>query len=101
MENATRNHEGANSTLSRIFEALASETRVRIVREVAASKGMYCSDVQARFHLSQPTMSHHFRKLIGAGILVAHKEGKRHFYTVDGNFLERHGLRFLEAKGGR
>ncbi|MEK7766397.1 MAG: helix-turn-helix domain-containing protein, partial [bacterium] len=76
------------------------ETRVRIVREGAAAKGMYCGDVQARFRLSQPTMSHHFRKLIGAGILVAHQEGKRHFYTVDGNFLERHGLRFLDVKGG-
>ncbi len=100
MPTPKKHADGTDSTLSRIFEALGNETRVRIVREVASAKGMYCGDVRGRFRLSQPTMSHHFRKLIGAGILVAHKEGKRHFYTVDGNFLDRHGLKFLEAKDG-
>lgn len=80
-----------------ILKALADETRLAIVRRVAnkdcASSG--CDIVNAcsnSSRLSQPTRSHHFGKLVSAGILTEEKDGTSKKYRVDTEMLLSIGI---------
>jgi ArsR family transcriptional regulator len=69
--------------LIRALKALADPTRFRMVREVAAAGELSCGAVAERFDVSQPTISHHLKVLMSAGLLVQRTEGKHHFTSVD------------------
>lgn len=80
-----------------VLKALADETRLSIVRNLAQRRAPVatCDLVRscASFHrLSQPTMSHHVSKLVDAGVLVEQKTGTAKSYSVDTDKLERHGI---------
>lgn len=68
-----------------ILKALADPTRLDIVRtilqnresETAGSEAATCSS------LSQPAMSHHFTKLVQAGVLTSKKQGIHKYYVVN------------------
>src|SRR5271165_5330404 len=67
----------------RALKALADPTRFRMVQEISAAGELSCGAVAERFDVSQPTISHHLKVLMGAGILVQRTEGKHHFTSVD------------------
>lgn len=79
-----------------ILKALADDTRLSIVRRVAqgtcAVPGsdivQSCRDVC----LSQPAMSHHFSKLVNAGILREEKQGTSKVYRLNSEMLEGVGI---------
>lgn len=75
--------------LIRVLRALAEPNRFRIVQELAQGRELTCGQVVARFGLSQPTVSHHLKILVDAGILVCRSEGKQHFTSVDHALLKR------------
>lgn len=78
--------------LAKIFKALSDETRLGIVRDLL-NRGEYaCSELSKKLPKSQPTLSHHFNKLIDADIIRARKEGANHFYSVNHNYLTNLGL---------
>ena len=56
---------------SEVYEALGNSVRLAIVLMVSRDGIVSCGDILKRFHLSQPTMSHHLNKLVRAGILLA------------------------------
>lgn len=76
----------------KILKALADETRVEIVRQLLPVKQMSCQDLMKRFSLSQPTLSHHFNKLVSAGILESEKDGVLWIYKLRKDHLKDLGI---------
>ena len=42
--------------------------------------------------MSQPTMSHHFNKLVEAGVVVEEKRGTQKFYALNTDLLRSVGI---------
>ena len=70
-----------------VFAALADPTRRKIVRMLRAGS-LSAGDIAARFNLSKPTLSHHFRALRAAGLVRAERRGTSIVYTLQSNVLE-------------
>jgi len=76
----------------KIFKALSDETRIDILRHLLLKKEIACKELQRHFSLSQPTLSHHFSKLLSANILNERKEGAVHFYSINDKYLKKLGI---------
>ncbi|MDQ3785375.1 MAG: metalloregulator ArsR/SmtB family transcription factor [Actinomycetota bacterium] len=73
-----------------LFKALADPTRVRIVNLLANSAEPVCvCEMNAQFDLTQPTLSHHLKKLVGAGLLTREQRGTWAYYGVNDDSLRR------------
>jgi ArsR family transcriptional regulator len=70
--------------LAFILKALADPTRLRLVSMVAAHEGSEACvcDLTDPLGLTQPTISHHLRILVDAGILSRDKRGKWAYYAL-------------------
>lgn len=70
--------------LARSFKALADPTRVRLVSLIAASRGgeACICDLTDPVGLSQPTVSHHMKLLVEAGLVTREQRGKWAYYSV-------------------
>lgn len=66
---------------SRLFKALADETRLRILKLLEVREMCVC-EVMVALGLTQPTASHHLGILENAGLVKDRKEGKWVFYSV-------------------
>jgi ArsR family transcriptional regulator len=74
---------------SRIFKALADETRLGILNLLRAREMCVC-EIMVALHLTQPTASHHLRILENAGLVKDSRKGKWVFYKIaDPRFVER------------
>jgi ArsR family transcriptional regulator len=68
-----------------VFKALADPARVRIMNMLATSGEPVCvCDFVAPLGLSQPTVSHHLKKLADAGLLEREQRGKWAYYSLNG-----------------
>lgn len=76
----------------KIFKSLADATRLEVVKVMSTLNEVTCQDLQKRFKLSQPTLSHHFNKLIGANILLHRKEGTMNYYKLNKKLLTDYGI---------
>src|SRR6478672_5579835 len=67
-----------------LFKALADPARVKIVNLLAAGgEGACVCDLTETLGLSQPTVSHHLKKLTDAGLVFAQRrEGPWTYYRV-------------------
>jgi len=81
---------------SRIFKALADETRLRILSLLEVREMCVC-EIMVALDLTQPTASHHLGILENAGLVKDRKEGKWVFYSLaDPKLIENmHKLRVL------
>jgi len=72
------------TTLARMFKALGDPTRVKLVSMIAAApEGEACvCDLIEPVGLSQPTVSHHMRLLVEAGLVTREQRGKWAYYRV-------------------
>ncbi len=86
----------SDQDLVRALKALADPTRFRMVQEIAESGELSCAEVTERFDVSQPTISHHLKILVDAGLLVQRAEGKQHFTSV--NHARLNGLAAILPK---
>lgn len=70
--------------LAGALKALAEPTRLRLVSLVAAhDDGEACiCDLTAPVGLSQPTVSHHMKVLVDAGLLTRQQRGKWAYYRL-------------------
>jgi ArsR family transcriptional regulator, arsenate/arsenite/antimonite-responsive transcriptional repressor len=70
--------------LARILKALAEPTRLRLVSMVAAHEGgeACVCDLTEPLGLTQPTISHHLKILVEAGILSRDKRGVWAYYAL-------------------
>jgi ArsR family transcriptional regulator len=70
--------------LARVFKALGDPSRVRLVSLIAAQgdDGACVCDLTAPLELSQPTVSHHVKQLLEAGLVTREQRGKWAYYRV-------------------
>ena len=81
--------EEAEATAA-FFRSLADPARVRIVNLLASSEEAVCvCELTPALGLSQPTVSHHLKKLTGAGLLEREERGKWAYYSLSGEALSR------------
>lgn len=76
--------------LTEVFKALADPTRVRLVAHIAAAPdGTACAcHLPEALGISQPTLSHHLKKLTAAGLVTREQRGRWAHYTVDASVLD-------------
>ena len=69
---------------ARVFKALGDPTRVRLLSLIAASDdGEACiCDLTEPVGLSQPTVSHHMKQLVDAGLATREQRGRWAYYRV-------------------
>lgn len=70
--------------LARVFKALGDPSRVKLLSLIAAagSGGACVCDLVGPVDLAQPTVSHHMRQLVEAGLLTREQRGKWAYYRV-------------------
>ncbi len=70
--------------LARTLKALADPTRLRLLSLVAAHEGgeACVCDLTDPVGLSQPTVSHHLKVLVDAGLLTRDKRGVWAYYAL-------------------
>jgi ArsR family transcriptional regulator len=81
----------AAERLAHVFKALADPARVKLLSLIAAAKdGEACiCDLTVPLELSQPTVSHHMKLLVDAGLVSREQRGKWAYYRVNDWALER------------
>ncbi|HUO37251.1 MAG TPA: metalloregulator ArsR/SmtB family transcription factor [Mycobacterium sp.] len=74
----------AAERLAAVFKALGEPTRLRLVSLIAAHQGAEACvcDLTAPVGLSQPTVSHHLKILVEAGLLERAQRGKWAYYRL-------------------
>lgn len=100
-------HSGDERVVEKL-RALADPSRMRIVefllepngRHLARGDGVCGCDFETLLDLSQPTVSHHLKSLVNAGLLRAQKRGRWTYYEIEPEAfqsLARHLGRFAQA----
>jgi ArsR family transcriptional regulator len=71
-------------SLAHMLKALAEPTRLRLVSMIAAHEGgeACVCELTEPLNLTQPTISHHLKILVDAGILTRDKRGVWAYYTL-------------------
>jgi ArsR family transcriptional regulator len=74
----------AAERLAHVFKALSDPTRVRLLSLIAATDGgeACLCDLTGPVALSQPTVSHHMKLLVDAGLVTREQRGKWAYYRV-------------------
>jgi len=101
LESPRRLGEGCCATIERPIDeelaerlvatvtALADPVRLRIVDVLRRQAGEVCvCDLQALFDISQPTLSHHLKKLRDAGVAGVVRRGQWAYYSLNPDALE-------------
>ena len=85
--------------IAQVFKALSDPTRVRLLSIVAAHEGgeACVCDLTEPVGLSQPTVSHHLKLLVDAGLLTREQRGKWAYYSLVPGALNRLGVLLTEA----
>jgi ArsR family transcriptional regulator len=82
-------NDEANAT-AELFKALADPARVRILNILATSGGdaVCVCNLTGPLELAQPTVSHHMRKLLDAGLVEREQRGKWAFFSLKRDAVE-------------
>jgi ArsR family transcriptional regulator len=81
--------EEAGAT-ARLFKALGEPARIRLLNVLLSADGPVCvCDLTPATGLSQPTVSHHLKKLIEAGLISREERGTWAYYSVDEQAMAR------------
>jgi ArsR family transcriptional regulator len=73
-----------------LFRALADPARVRIVNWLATSGEAVCAcDLNGPLGLAQPTVSHHLKKLVDAGLIAREQRGKWAYFSLKRDAVEK------------
>jgi len=82
--------ESQNAThMSRIFKALADETRVKVALSLCHADELCVCDVANIIGTTIPNVSHHLRLLKNLGLAKSRKDGKLVFYSLDDDHVRR------------
>ncbi len=85
----TLGEEEAEAT-AELFRALGDPARVRIVNLLATRGGPVCAcELYGPLGLAQPTVSHHLKKLVEAGLLEREQRGKWAYFSLNRDAVEK------------
>jgi ArsR family transcriptional regulator, arsenate/arsenite/antimonite-responsive transcriptional repressor len=80
---ATLSDQEAEATAA-LFRALADPARVKIVNLLSTSNEPVCAcDFEPALRLSQPTVSHHLKKLTETGLLEREQRGRWAYFSLN------------------
>jgi ArsR family transcriptional regulator len=75
---------------SELFRALGDPARVRIVNLIATAGEAVCAcEFNDSLGLSQPTVSHHLKKLTDVGLLAREQRGKWAYFSLRREAVEK------------
>jgi ArsR family transcriptional regulator, arsenate/arsenite/antimonite-responsive transcriptional repressor len=73
-----------------LFKALGDPARVRVVNLLATSDEPVCiCNLMEPLGLSQPTVSHHMKKLLDAGLVRREQRGKWAYFSLKPDAVEK------------
>ncbi|MFL5937131.1 MAG: ArsR/SmtB family transcription factor [Gaiellaceae bacterium] len=73
-----------------LFKTLGDPARVRIVNVIARSSEPVCAcELYEPLGLSQPTVSHHLKKLVDAGLLEREQRGRWAYFSLQRDAVEK------------
>lgn len=72
------NFEGS----TKVFKAFCDEKRLNILKLLQNGEKCACSLLE-ELNIGQSTLSHHMRILCESGVVVARREGKWSYYSID------------------
>jgi ArsR family transcriptional regulator, arsenate/arsenite/antimonite-responsive transcriptional repressor len=85
----TLSDEEADATAA-LFKALGDPVRVKIVNLIATAPEALCAcDINELFDLTQPTVSHHLKRLTEAGLLERDQRGKWAYFSLKRDAVEK------------
>jgi len=87
--------------ITRIAKALSDKTRIRILKEIASRGSISCGDAEKVADLSQPTVSHHLKILVDAGLLNTEKDGRHVILSVNKKALEEFNVMISDSVKGK
>ena len=70
-----------------VFKALADPTRRKILRLLNEGE-MTAGEIAGHFHISLPSMSHHFNVLKEADLVSARRQGQVIYYSLNTTVME-------------
>ncbi len=71
-----------DAQIVKIAKALADPTRFRILRAIAGSEELSCSEIVRRFPITQATVSHHVKVLVESGLVQMRREGQFNYLSA-------------------
>ncbi len=75
---------------AQLFKTLGDPARVRIVNLLATSREPVCAcELYEPLALSQPTVSHHLKRLVDAGLLEREQRGKWAYFSLKRDAVEK------------
>lgn len=75
--------------IEKISKALSDASRVAILQQFRKKKDcLYCAEVNDLLDLTQPSVSHHLKLLVDAGLLIPEKEGRTLKYILNQEVLD-------------
>jgi ArsR family transcriptional regulator len=81
--------EEAEATAA-LFRAVADAARVKIVNLLATNDGPICAcEFEPALGLSQPTVSHHLKKLTDAGLVEREPRGRWAYFSLGPDAIAR------------
>lgn len=97
----TLTDEDAEATAA-LFKALADPARVRIINVLATSDGepVCICHLTEPLGLSQPTVSHHMKRLLDAGLVEREQRSKWAYFSLKADAVEKLAL-VADLKGAR
>jgi ArsR family transcriptional regulator len=83
-------------SIEKISKALGDKNRLAILLHITKKGGVaQCSEIHDIIDLTQPSVSHHVKILVEAGLIEPEKEGRNFKYTLNVKVLDGF-LSFLE-----
>jgi ArsR family transcriptional regulator, arsenate/arsenite/antimonite-responsive transcriptional repressor len=83
-------------SMDKIFEALASTPRRKILAYLSATE-LSAGDIASRFEMTKPSLSKHLRILENAGLITGEKRGQFVFYKLQPDNLTNTLTSFAQA----
>jgi ArsR family transcriptional regulator len=75
--------------IEKVSKALGDANRLKILHYISNKGGCgQCAGIQDVVDLAQPSISHHIKILVEAGLIEPEKEGRNHKYTLNNEILE-------------
>jgi ArsR family transcriptional regulator len=72
----------ATARVASVAKALSDQTRLELLLAIAAVPEHSCAELVRAFPVSQATVSHHLKILVGAGLVAVRRSGQFHHYRV-------------------
>jgi ArsR family transcriptional regulator len=72
----------SHARVAGVARALSDPTRLELLLAIAMVPEHSCAELVRAFPISQATVSHHLKILVGAGLVAVRRSGQFHHYRV-------------------